>query len=198
MIRIAVPQIFENMEEATVGKWLQQEGAQVAPGDALCELITEKTTLDLPAENAGTLVALLVPEKSVVPAGFIIGLIEEAGQTGGGGPQGAGVAAEKELALQFNQQLMAKRGETTGADRESAPHLQVPAVSAAPARVAPATAPAASGVPAAENGGAGARIRATPAARRAARDSGVDLQDVAAKYPGKVLGEEDVKAFLAQ
>jgi pyruvate dehydrogenase E2 component (dihydrolipoamide acetyltransferase) len=42
---------------------------------------------------------------------------------------------------------------------------------------------------------AGSRVRATPAARRAARDKGINLEDVAAKFPGKVLSEEDVANF---
>ena len=41
---VTVPQYFENMEEATVGVWLKKEGEAVAPGEPLCELITEKTT----------------------------------------------------------------------------------------------------------------------------------------------------------
>jgi hypothetical protein len=50
--RIVIPQAFENMEEATIGAWLRSEGDNIAPGDALCELITEKTTFPLEAEAA--------------------------------------------------------------------------------------------------------------------------------------------------
>ncbi|RYG70120.1 hypothetical protein EON80_08535, partial [bacterium] len=46
MFRVALPQIFENMEEATIGGWLVSEGSQVEVGTPLCELITEKTTLE--------------------------------------------------------------------------------------------------------------------------------------------------------
>jgi len=38
-------------------------------------------------------------------------------------------------------------------------------------------------------------LRATPAARRAAKDAGVELEAVAANFPGKVLSEDDVKQF---
>nr|AUN36267.1 hypothetical protein [uncultured bacterium] len=45
MTRIKIPQAFENMEEATIGKWLKSEGDAIENGDALCELITEKRPL---------------------------------------------------------------------------------------------------------------------------------------------------------
>jgi pyruvate dehydrogenase E2 component (dihydrolipoamide acetyltransferase) len=51
------------------------------------------------------------------------------------------------------------------------------------------------GIPTPTPVGGASRIRATPAARRAAKDAGVSIEDVATKFPGKVLGEEDVKAF---
>jgi pyruvate/2-oxoglutarate dehydrogenase complex dihydrolipoamide acyltransferase (E2) component len=38
-------------------------------------------------------------------------------------------------------------------------------------------------------------VRATPAARRAARERGVDIEAVAKAFPGKVLSEDDVKNF---
>ncbi len=72
---VTVPQYFENMEEATIGAWLKKEGETVAQGDALCELITEKTTFELEAEGEGVLRLILAPEKSIVPVGFTFALI---------------------------------------------------------------------------------------------------------------------------
>jgi pyruvate dehydrogenase E2 component (dihydrolipoamide acetyltransferase) len=161
MFRVALPQIFENMEEATIGGWLVSEGSPVEVGTPLCELITEKTTLDLTSESAGTVRKIVAPAKAVIPAGFILALVGDADE-------------EVPDVSEENAAITAKKAP---ANDLAAPSLSVPSLGA--------TAPQA----------AGSRIRATPAARRAAKDLGVSIEDVAAKFPGKVIGEEDVKAF---
>jgi pyruvate/2-oxoglutarate dehydrogenase complex dihydrolipoamide acyltransferase (E2) component len=164
--RIVIPQAFENMEEATIGVWLKAEGDEVHPGDALCELITEKTTFELPAEGTGVLRHIVAPEKSIVPVGFIIGLLADA-------TEALPDADAENAALQAPQ---------TEAASTPAATFSVPAVRLEPPTRSP-------------EAGAGSRIRATPAARRAARERGVALEDVAAANPGKVVGEEDVVKF---
>lgn len=163
---VTVPQYFENMEEATIGAWLKKEGETVSHGDALCELITEKTTFELEAEGEGVLRLILAPEKSIVPVGFTLAFIGNENEVL------PDIEAEN-LALKELKNDIADTSETT---------LKVPSLSTP----APATTPPTS---------AGSRVRATPAARRAARDKGLNLEDIAAKFPGKVLSEEDVNQF---
>jgi pyruvate/2-oxoglutarate dehydrogenase complex dihydrolipoamide acyltransferase (E2) component len=178
MHRVAIPQIFENMEEATIGKWLKNEGEAIAIGDPLCELITEKTTLDLQAEAAGQLLRQVVPEKSVVPTGYIVALIGEAG------------AALPDIDAE-NAALLAKKAELPqtethpgGESNAAIPSLNVPSL-----HIPAASAAAPAG---------GSRVRATPAARRAAKVANVSIEDVAAAFPDKVLSEEDVRAFASR
>ena len=168
MQTITIPQAFENMEEATIGAWRKSEGDRIEIDDALCELITEKTTFDLPAEISGTLLKIVAPEKSIVPVGFVIALCGESDED---------FADALEDAQRANENL--QRGASQKSP-ETAPALKVPG------KVAATNAAA-----------AGSRIRATPAARRAARELGVALEDVAAKLSGKVLSEDDVRAFAA-
>lgn len=173
---IVIPQAFENMEEATVGAWLKAEGDAVQNGDALCELITEKTTFQLPAEGSGVLRRIVAAEKSIVPVGFIIGLI--------GDPEEPLPDIEA-----HNAGARESKRETPDTPAET---LRVPSVAT------PSYAPSVSGaaVGAAPSGASAAsRVRATPAARRAARERGVALEDVAAAFPGKVLSEDDVANF---
>lgn len=160
--RVLIPQIFENMEEATIGQWLKSAGDAISPGDALCELITEKTTFQLESEAAGTLRKIVAPEKAVVPVGALVAYI---------GDEADELPEETE------------QPQATVAATDGLPTLNVPSLS-----ITPGAAPAA---PA----GGGSRVRATPAARRAAKDRGIAIEDVAARYPGKVLGEEDVRNF---
>jgi pyruvate dehydrogenase E2 component (dihydrolipoamide acetyltransferase) len=168
IIKVLVPQAFENMEEATIGAWLKAEGDLVHEGDALCELITEKTTFELPAEGmpaSGVLLRrIMASEKSIVPVGVCIALL------GSDGEELPDVEAE-------NARVLARRqAEST---TPSTPALQVPVADAT--AVGPST----------------SRLRATPAARRAARERGLALEDVAVAYPGKVLTEDDVANFSA-
>jgi len=167
--RITIPQAFENMEEATIGAWIKGEGDSVAIGEGLCELITEKTTFDLPAETAGTLRRIVAAEKSIVPVGYIIGLI------GADDDEVPDVTAE-------NAAIKERRQTAADASADTTPALSVPTLNVL---AAPASAPTAGG----------SRVRATPAARRAARDRGIAIEDVAAALPGKVLSEDDVNSF---
>ena len=168
MHKIIIPQAFENMEEATIGAWRKSEGDRIEIDDALCELITEKTTFDLPAEISGTLLKIVAAEKSIIPVGFVIALC---GQTD------EDFAAALEAAQRANENL--QRGAAQKAE-QAAPTLKVPGK-----------------VAATNTATSGSRIRATPAARRAARELGVALEDVAARLPGKVLSEDDVRACAA-
>lgn len=159
---VTIPQIFENMEEATIGEWLKREGDAVTAGDALCELITEKTTFQLESESAGTLRKIIAPEKAVVPVGALVAYI--------GDPS-------DELPAEDAPAVVAQAAPAADV---TAPILHVPDILTAPDSI---------GAP------AGSRIRATPAARRAAKDRGITIEDVAAKFPGKVIGEDDVRNF---
>ena len=174
---VTVPQGFENMEEATIGKWLKKEGDAVQRGESLCELITEKTTFELEAEGDGVLRRILAPEKSIVPVGFTLAFIGEADEAL------PDIEAEN-LALKE----LKKDAQDISESTLKVPSLSVPNLSA-PVSSAPATASASS---------AGSRVRATPAARRAARERGINIEDVAAQFPGKVLSEEDVANFSGQ
>ncbi len=160
MHRVAVPQLFENMEEATIGHWLVAVGQTVTKQQPLCELITEKVTLDLPAECEGTVRQLIAPDKAIVPTGFIIALIGDAFE------------ALPDVSTD-NAKLKA--------DEPVSPH--------------PLSAPAREDIQVSAPPSSGSRLRATPAARRAAKVAGVSLEEVAAKFPDKVLSEDDVKAF---
>ena len=146
-----------------------------AKGQPLCELITEKTTLELPAEVEGIVRQIVAPDKAVVPTGFVIALI--------------GAAAE----------------ELPDIDAENAALSALPTLAPSPlAAPAPLASPAPLAAPARQDIAAplvssagGGRLRATPAARRAAKVAGVALEAVALHFPDKVLSEDDIKAFAS-
>ena len=69
MPSIKVPPLGESIVEATVSRWLKQEGDAIAVGDTLVELETDKITVEVPAVEAGVLTRRLKQEGDVVTVG---------------------------------------------------------------------------------------------------------------------------------
>src|SRR5437763_6312190 len=83
MTAIKVPPLGESIVEATVSRWLKQEGEAVAAGDTLVELETDKITVEVPALSAGVLAKRARNEGDVVKVDELLGELTE----------GAGAAA---------------------------------------------------------------------------------------------------------
>jgi 2-oxoglutarate dehydrogenase E2 component (dihydrolipoamide succinyltransferase) len=77
MIEIKVPPLGESITEATVSRWLKNEGDAVAIGDTLVELETDKITVEVPALNAGVLRKRLKSDGDVVQVAETLGQLEE-------------------------------------------------------------------------------------------------------------------------
>jgi 2-oxoglutarate dehydrogenase E2 component (dihydrolipoamide succinyltransferase) len=82
-VEIKVPTMGESISEATVGQWFKQPGDAVAVDDTLCELETDKVTLEVNATAAGALAEILAEEGATVGVGAVLGTIDEgaAGKT---------------------------------------------------------------------------------------------------------------------
>jgi len=91
MIEIKVPPLGESITEATVSRWLKQEGEAIAVGDTLVELETDKITVEVPALNAGVLRKRLKNEGDVVQLAETLGHLEE-GATAAAAPAAAAPA----------------------------------------------------------------------------------------------------------
>ena len=164
-IQILMPALSPTMTEGNVASWLKDEGERVAAGDILCEIETDKATMEVEATDEGTLGRIVAPAGSEgVPVNAVIGLILEEG--------------EDALAL----------GAAAPAAAGSAP----PAAPAAAAPAAPAD-----GEPAAPAREPGARIFASPLARRMAKQAGLALEAITGTGPNKRIVKADVEAAIA-
>jgi 2-oxoglutarate dehydrogenase E2 component (dihydrolipoamide succinyltransferase) len=74
---IHVPELGESVADATVGRWLKQEGDAVTSGDALVELETDKINFEVEAEQDGVLQSISKGEGETVNVGEVIGTIGE-------------------------------------------------------------------------------------------------------------------------
>ncbi|HEV7992080.1 MAG TPA: 2-oxoglutarate dehydrogenase complex dihydrolipoyllysine-residue succinyltransferase [Gemmatimonadaceae bacterium] len=92
MTAIKVPPLGESIVEATVSRWLKQEGDAVAAGDTLVELETDKITVEVPALSAGVLSKRARNEGDVVKVDELLGELSE-GATAAAPPAPAPSAA---------------------------------------------------------------------------------------------------------
>ena len=72
---VLVPVLGESVVEATVSKWIKQQGDYVEVDDPIVELETDKVTLEVPASISGILENTLVSEGDTVEVGALLGTI---------------------------------------------------------------------------------------------------------------------------
>ncbi len=158
--RIIMPKTGMAMEEGVIIEWRVKEGDKVSKGDVIAELETDKSTMELESDYAGTVLKILYPAGTTVPVVRTIAWI---------GKPGEATPEDEESAS------------AAGAADEPAAAASVPSGAAASAQPAAAKADA-----------VGDRVKATPAARRAAGDKGVNLADVQPSGKHGEVREADV------
>ncbi|SFS62390.1 2-oxoglutarate dehydrogenase complex dihydrolipoyllysine-residue succinyltransferase [Paenibacillus sp. BC26] len=174
MSEIKVPEMGESIVEGTISKWHVKAGDSVNVGDVLAELETDKVNIEISAEQAGVIEQLLRGEGETVAVGETIGQIGS----------GSGAAPS---------QPMSPSSDPAAAPAPVAP-ASTPAAPVAAAEPAPVAAPAATpAAPAASDANA-AVFSATPAARKLARERGIDLTQVQAQDPMGRIRQEDIQA----
>src|SRR5436305_90324 len=175
---IKLPRLGQGMESGTIVKWLKSEGDRVEKGEPLYELDTDKVTQEVEADASGVLLKIAVVEGEV-PVGRTIAVIGEQGE-------------EATVASPEAEQKRAADGEAP--DSGEKPAL-APAREAERERGRAASSEDRTGVrhPAAER--TDGRIKASPLARRVARERGIDLAAVAGTGPeGRVVAEDVERA----
>ena len=126
---IVVPDLGESIIEATVSRWLKQEGDPVQTGEALVELETDKVNLEVAAQQAGILRSIKHREGEDVKVGEVLGLIDETadGVNGQAATQPVEAAADAAQPVPAKAEEratpMAKRlAQERGLDLASVPH----------------------------------------------------------------------------
>ncbi len=165
---IRMPEVLAGATEAVLAKWMISEGQEVAVGDVLAEIETEKANVDYQAEEQGMLARVLIQPGQSVEVGTPIAVFSAAGET----------------ADDVDAALAAAGGSVTPA--ESAPEAVSAPAPGAVAPEAPAVAAPTSG-----------RIYVSPLVRKRAREAGIDLSLVTGTGPGGRIVKKDLEAFLA-
>ncbi|QDU70273.1 2-oxoglutarate dehydrogenase complex dihydrolipoyllysine-residue succinyltransferase [Mucisphaera calidilacus] len=76
-VELIVPEVGESITEVEIGQWLKAEGEAVGKDDTLCEIETDKVTLELPAPADGVITKLLKKQGDRANVGDVIGYLEE-------------------------------------------------------------------------------------------------------------------------
>jgi pyruvate dehydrogenase E2 component (dihydrolipoamide acetyltransferase) len=113
MHEVIMPKLGLMMEAGTIGRWLKKEGDPVRAGEALLEVESDKTTVEVEAVHTGTLLRILHPAGTEVPVTGVIGWIGEPGEqvpAQGGGPPAQPAAAEARPAVRVQAPASAPDG----------------------------------------------------------------------------------------
>jgi pyruvate dehydrogenase E2 component (dihydrolipoamide acetyltransferase) len=165
MTDIVMPRLSDTMEEGTILRWLKGEGEQIARGEELVEIETDKATMVYESDQAGTL-SLIAREGETLPVGAPIASVGD----------GAAVAPSSD------------EKDDRGGERVGPVAHEEGSKEPAEERAAP-TAPPVAGE---RTPAPGERIRASPLARRLASERGVDLATLQGSGPGGRIVRADV------
>ena len=77
MTDVMVPSLGESVTEATVSTWFKKPGDVVKVDEMLCELETDKVSVEVPSPVAGVLAEIIAPEGTTVPAGARLAIVTE-------------------------------------------------------------------------------------------------------------------------
>ncbi|HZF58798.1 MAG TPA: 2-oxoglutarate dehydrogenase complex dihydrolipoyllysine-residue succinyltransferase [Rubrobacter sp.] len=165
---IHVPELGESVADATVGRWLKQEGDQVSAGDALVELETDKINFEVEAEQDGVLESISKNEGDTVNVGEVIGTIGDAAGNGSA-PEQEESQTEEQAEAQAERPEPEAEEDEAGAE-ETNGHREV------------------------EDGG----FRASPSVKKLAQEYEVDLAEVSGSGSGGRITREDVERLIRE
>jgi pyruvate dehydrogenase E2 component (dihydrolipoamide acetyltransferase) len=185
--QVTLPRLGQGMESGTIVKWLKSEGDKVEKGEALYELDTEKVTQEVEADVGGVLLKILAQEGQEIEVGKPVAVIGEEGE------EVAEAEGEAEEPTKVTEQEPREEGEPAPerederergreAERDEQPtQIKEPE----PEERAPARTD-------------GGRVKASPLARRIARERGIDLKGLHGTGPeGRIVAEDVERAGAA-
>lgn len=175
--KVHMEALSPTMEEGQLVQWLKSEGDEIAAGDVLAEIETDKATMELVARGDGILRKIFIDAGGTAAVGAVIAVIAS-GDEDISGIEGVSGGAATTTAVAEPPKAVAPARPAAAPAASPAP--------AAPAPVAPATG--------ATNGG---RVKASPLARRLAEEMGVDLKLVQGSGPGGRVVKRDIEAAKA-
>jgi pyruvate dehydrogenase E2 component (dihydrolipoamide acetyltransferase) len=196
-VEIKLPRLGQGMEAGTIVRWLKAEGDEVAKGEPLFELDTDKVTQEVEADAAGVLLKIVVPEGEA-DVGTTVAVIGSAGEDvsellqgaegGNGTPSAPADATSAEVAPSEDEQPGEGPEAPSGSEPQGEEAPGADADAEATAAESPASTPPGTRAE-------GEPIKASPLARRMARERGLDLAALTGTGPeGRIIAEDVERA----
>ncbi len=168
---ITMPKLGFDMAEGTLVRWVKKEGEAVNKGDVLAEIETDKATVEVESSASGVVRKLLVDEGAVVPISTPIAVV--------------GTADEK-IDLPAAATILPTEPKAGSITEATTPATTVKTPTPQPVPVAAETGSSEAGP-----------IKASPLAKRMARDQKVDLAKLQGSGPGGRVVRRDIEKALA-
>lgn len=174
---VLMPRLSDTMEEGVIASWNKNVGDTVKKGDVLAEIETDKATMELESYKNGTLLYIGAQKGEKIPVNALLCIIGEKGKV----DVDAIVAAVKGNTSQTSQKSQ------TGQKNESIAATQPATSTGQPATATTQTAVSVS----AENG----RVKASPLAKKMAKEKGVDLKMLHGSGDGGRITKADIDSY---
>lgn len=173
MTELKVPSLGMDMSEATIVKWLVSEGDEVEKGDPVLEIDTDKSSFEVESPDTGVVRNIAGDEGETIPVGALLAHILAPGEEP---PEDAADAADGEAASPEPAEVPENAAESSESEDVST---------------------AAADASASETNGKAKVLRASPAARRAAKERGIELSEIPGSGPNGRVYLSDVTNFEA-
>jgi pyruvate dehydrogenase E2 component (dihydrolipoamide acetyltransferase) len=179
-INITMPALSPTMEEGKLAKWHVKEGDKVSSGDVIAEIETDKATMEVESIDEGIVGKIVVPEGTEgVKVNAVIAVILADGESAGDIKTDAPAPAAK----------APEPAKAEAPKAEAAPAAKMPTATTGSA-AAPVPAPKVAAPAAAANG---ARVFASPLAKRLAKEAGIELSAISGSGPHGRVVKSDVE-----
>ncbi|MEX2511414.1 MAG: pyruvate dehydrogenase complex dihydrolipoamide acetyltransferase [Cyclobacteriaceae bacterium] len=169
---ITMPKMSDTMEEGTIAGWLKKEGDEVKSGDVLAEVETDKATMELESYEDGILLYIGVKEGDSIEVNGVIAIIGEKG-------------ADYEKLLKAHQQKSEEKSESSSPqpEKKEEDKKEAPAMDAS------------EGTSTSTSGSENGRVKASPLAKKMAKDKGIDIAAVKGSGDGGRIIKKDIENF---
>ena len=189
---ISMPKLGFDMAEGTLVRWVKNEGENVNKGDVLAEIETDKATVEVESSASGVVKKLLVEAGSVVPIGDPIAIVGSADEKIDEAPT---KAAEPKTEKKTDEQAGEELETEPAKPKEESKMQKAEEKPAAPTQ--PTATPVAETAAPRPVGQQEGPVKASPLAKKIARDNNMDLSQVQGTGPGGRVVRKDIEAALS-
>jgi pyruvate dehydrogenase E2 component (dihydrolipoamide acetyltransferase) len=195
---IQLPALSPTMKEGKITKWLKKAGDKVSSGDAIAELETDKSNLEIESYEDGYLLQIVVKEGESAPVGAPIAYVGEKGEkVETPAPKSAAQPAQAQPPQPPRPPAQLRPTPAAPQDQKPPAPIEIKRPTSAPKSSAASGGQVVALRPEPESEGNG-RLRASPLAKRIAEDKGLDLSGVQGSGPQGRIIKRDVEAAMRQ